>query len=106
VWLASLGAGRAGEPGKNRPVIVVSADALRASSPADLFVIVPLSRSLTSSFLRPSVTPEEGVDAPSAAVCRAIRGVSPSRLLRPLGRVRSETLGAIEHAVSMLLGLD
>lgn len=105
VWLASLGAGRAGEPGKNRPAIVVSSDAIIAGSPADLVVIVPLSRSMVPSALRPPVSPGEGVDATSVAICRAVRGLSPSRLLRRLGRVRSETLTAIERSLAMVLGL-
>jgi mRNA interferase MazF len=103
---STLGAGRAGEVGKNRPAVVLSVDAVEAHSDRDLTVIVPLSGSREVSALRPPVSPGEGVDAPSVAVCRSIRGVSPRRLLRSLGRVRPETLAAIERSLGMLLGLD
>jgi mRNA interferase MazF len=106
VWLASLGAARAGELGKSRPAVVLSADAVTARSDRDLTVIVPLSGSREVSALRPAVSTSEGVDAPSVAVCRAIRGVSPRRLLRRLGRANANTLAAVERVLGMLLGLD
>jgi mRNA interferase MazF len=43
VWLVALGAARRGEPGKNRPAVIVSADRLSDGSSDDLIVVVPLS---------------------------------------------------------------
>lgn len=106
VWLVSLGASRRGEPGKHRPAIIVSADRLSAGTAADLIVVVPLSSSSAPSALRPEVADVEGVDRPSRAICRAIRGVARPRLLRPLGTLASDTLAEIERALGLILELS
>jgi mRNA interferase MazF len=103
IWLAALGAARRGEPGKNRPVVVLSADEFLVGVDHELIVIVPLSSSLPPSTLRPEVGPEMGIDNPSAVIPRGIRGVARSRLLRRLGEVDAEKMGEIEHAVGLVL---
>jgi mRNA interferase MazF len=105
VWLTSFGAARAGEPGKNRPAIVVSSDGLSAGTVADLIAVVPLSGSSAPSVLRPEVRDVEGVDRPSRAICRAVRGVARSRVLRRLGAITPETLNEVESALALILGL-
>jgi len=45
------------------------------------FMVVPVSSSRAPSALRPRISPEEGIDRESAAICRGIRAVSRSRLL-------------------------
>ncbi|HUN78290.1 MAG TPA: type II toxin-antitoxin system PemK/MazF family toxin [Solirubrobacteraceae bacterium] len=105
VWLVSLGAARPGEPGKNRPAVVISADRLSARLPHDLIVVVPLSSSLSPSGLRPEVITGEGVLRPSRAVCGAIRGIARSRLLRRLGELPPVKLAAIDHALMVVLNL-
>jgi mRNA interferase MazF len=106
IWLVSLGAARKGEPGKNRPAIVVSVDEISAGIEDELFVVVPLSRSRAPSPLRPTVSPEEGVEQQSAAICRGVRAVTRTRLLRCIGKARSETLSQVEHALAMVLGIE
>jgi len=106
IWLVSLGAARKGEPGKNRPAIVVSVDEIATGMEHELFVVVPVSSSRAPSLLRPKVSPEEGIDEDSAAICRGVRSVARSRLLRPVGRLRRETLREVEQALAMVLGLD
>ena len=103
IWLASLGAGRRGEAGKNRPVVVVSADELLIGDVDELIAIVPLSSSVTPSALRPQIDPETGIDNPSAAICRGIRGVARSRLLRHLGEVPDEKMAEIGRALGLVL---
>jgi mRNA interferase MazF len=103
IWLASLGAARRGEPGKNRPVVVISADELRAVEPHELVVVVPLSSSFAPSPMRPQIDPDSGIDNPSAAICRAVRGVARSRLLRPLGEIPAEKVAEIERALRLVL---
>jgi mRNA interferase MazF len=105
IWLTALGAGRRGEPGKNRPAIVMSSDELLSGAQGELVVIVPLSSSVAPSALRPPVGPATGIDAPSGAICRAVRGVARSRLLRPLGEVSPEKMEEIERALGLVLGL-
>ena len=105
VWLVSFGAARRGEPGKHRPAAVVSVDHLSAGTVADLIVVVPLSSSSAPSALRPEVADIEGVDRPSRAICRAVRGVARPRLLRRVGALAPETLAEIDHALELVLGL-
>jgi len=73
VWLVALGAGRAGEPGKTRPAIIVSVDELSTGAPEELIVVVPVSSSLAAS-----------------ALVNAARKLTPYRRLKidPLSGVR------------------
>ena len=107
VWLTALGAGRVGEPAKTRPTVVVSADWLPADSVYDLLFVVPLSSSLPPATLRPRLlpTPSTGLQKPSVAIPRAMRGVSRTRLLKRLGRVDDDTMDEIGHVLAALLGL-
>jgi mRNA interferase MazF len=106
VWLVSLGAARAGEPGKNRPAVVISVDELSAGTPEELIVVVPLSSSRAPSALRPEVLGIEGIDRPSRAICRGIRAVARVRLLRRLGTLTPPTLAEVERALALILGLS
>jgi mRNA interferase MazF len=106
IWLVSLGAARKGEPGKNRPAVVVSVDDLLTGSDEDLIVVVPLSSSRAPSLLRPSVPSSAGVDAESAAIPRAVRAVARKRLLRRIGEAGPETIEQIEGALATVLGLE
>lgn len=106
VWLVVLGAGRAGEPGKTRPAVVMSVDELSTGDAADLIVVVPLSSSQAPSALRVEVGVEVGVDRPSRAVCRAVRAVVASRLVRRVGRVEPAAMERIEASLALILGLE
>jgi len=106
IWLVSLGAVRKGEPGKNRPAIVMSVDEIAAGVEHELFVVVPVSASRAPSLLRPRVSREEGIDDESAAICRGVRAVSRSGLLRPIGRLKPDTLREVEQALATILGID
>lgn len=106
IWLGSLGAARRGEPGKNRPVVVLSSEELLIGDPGELIVVVPLSSSVAPSRLRPSIDPSSGIDSDSAAVCRAVRGIARSRLLRRLGEANARTLAEVEAALATVLGFD
>jgi mRNA interferase MazF len=106
VWLVALGAGRSGEPGKTRPAVVVSIDELNSGAPAELVVVVPLSSSLAPSALRPEIAPSAGVDRPSRAICRGVRAVAGSRLVRRLGAVAPERMTEVESSLALILELD
>jgi mRNA interferase MazF len=106
VWLVSFGAARPGEPGKNRPAVVVSSNSLNTGTAADLVVVVPLSSSSAPSVLRPEIQDINGIDRPSRAICRSVRGVARSRLLRGLGVLAPATLDEVEHALVLILDLD
>lgn len=106
VWLVSLGAARKGEPGKNRPAIVVSVDEILTGVEEELLVVVPISSSRAPSPLRPRISPEEGVDTESLAICRGVRAVTRTRLLRRLGKLKPETLREVERGLARILGID
>ncbi len=105
VWLVALGAGRAGEPGKTRPAIVVSVDELSTGAPGELIVVVPLSSSLAPSALRVEIE-AAGIERASRAVCKAVRAVVPSRLVRRVGRVTPANMEQVEAALTLILGLE
>lgn len=104
IWLVSLGAARKGEPGKNRPALVVSVDEVSVGVEDELFVVVPLSSSRAPSPLRPRVSPAEGIEKQSSAICRGIRAVTRMRL--PIGKAKRETLSEVELALAMILGIE
>ncbi|WP_055369825.1 type II toxin-antitoxin system toxin endoribonuclease MazF7 [Mycobacterium tuberculosis] len=105
LWLVSLGAARAGEPGKHRPAVVVSVDELLTGIDDELVVVVPVSSSRSRTPLRPPVAPSEGVPADSVAVCRGVRAVARARLVERLGALKPATMRAIENALTLILGL-
>lgn len=105
VWLVSLGAARRGEPGRNRPAVVVSVDGILSGGEHELIVVVPISASRPASTLRPTVSPGEGAEKPSAAIPRAVRAVARRRLLRRLGVLEQQTLAAVEGSLATILGL-
>ena len=106
LWLVALGAARAGEPGKHRPAVIVSVDEILASVDDELVVVVPVSSSRASTPLRPVVSPDEGVDTPSVAVCRSVRAVTRTRLLERLGTLAPDTMRQVERALAMILGIE
>jgi mRNA interferase MazF len=106
IWLTSLGAARKGEPGKNRPAVVISVDEIAAGLEDELIVVVPLSSSRAASPLRPEVSPREGIERASVAVPRGVRAVARRRLLHRLGELGPITLREIEVALTMILGLE
>lgn len=106
LWLVALGAGRPGEPGKTRPALVVSVDALNIGGVTDLIVVVPMTSTLAPSALRIEIDPSAGLDRPSRAVCRAVRAVVASRLVRRVGGVSDAEMDRVEAALALILGLD
>ncbi|MDR0627996.1 MAG: type II toxin-antitoxin system PemK/MazF family toxin, partial [Bifidobacteriaceae bacterium] len=103
VWLVSLGAGRPGEPAKNRPAVIVSSTVLNTGRPRDLVAIVPISASLAPSALRPEVPVSAGVKRASTAVCGAVRALASGRLLKRLGALDAATLAQVSDALGVIL---
>jgi mRNA interferase MazF len=105
LWLLALGAARGGEPGKHRPAVIVSVDEILAGIDDELVVVVPVSSSRAATPLRPSVSPAEGVDIASVAVCRSVRAVARTRLLERLGTLAPDTMRQVERALALILGI-
>jgi mRNA interferase MazF len=105
LWLVALGAGRTGEPGKHRPAVIVSVNEILAGVDDELVVVVPLSSLRSGTPLRPHVSPAEGVDTASVAVCRSVRAVARTRLLERLGTLAPATMRQIERALALILAI-
>lgn len=106
IWLVSLGAARDGEPGKTRPAIVVSTDLILTNDSSELIVVVPISSSRAPSALRIELGAQVGLDRDSRAICRAVRSVARSRLVRRIGHVDQTIMTDIEHAFAAILEID
>lgn len=85
---------------------MISVDEIFAGGEDELVVVVPLSSSRAPSLLRPEVSPEQGIERTSVAVCRGVRAVAHKRLLRRIGLVEPDTLGEVEQALATVLGID
>lgn len=85
---------------------MVSVDEISTGLEDESIVVVPLSSSRAASPLRPEVSPEEGVERDSVAVCRGIGAVARKRLLHPVGRIRPHALHEVERALGMILGIE
>lgn len=85
--------------------MVISADGLLSGADDELVVIVPVSSSRSGTPLRPAISPAEGVDVDSVAICRGIRAVARTRLVERLGTVEPTTMRWIERSVALILGI-
>jgi mRNA interferase MazF len=109
IWLADLGSGRGHEQSGQRPVLVVSDDAFNTGL-AGLVMTVPLTSKLGKSKKIPAHIrvdpPEGGLKTPSVILCDQLRTVSRDRLGKaPWGTVSGATLGEVEKALRVLLGM-
>jgi mRNA interferase MazF len=64
-----------------------------------------VSSSRAATPLRPAVSPAEGLDTASVAVCRSVRAVARTRLLERLGTLAPDTMRQVERALALILGI-
>jgi mRNA interferase MazF len=88
-----------------RPALILSVDIFN-EGPAELVVVVPLTRTPRKVRWHVRVQPPEGgLVAESFIQCENVRSVSKRRIKRLRGRVSENTLAAVEDRVRILLGL-
>jgi mRNA interferase MazF len=105
VWLVDLNPVRGHEQAGIRPALIISED-LFNKGPAGLVVVIPITSVSKGIPLHVEIRPPEGgLREVSYAKCEDVRSISKKRLLRPLGRVREETIAQIEDGLKILLGL-
>jgi mRNA interferase MazF len=106
VWLVALDPTVGAEIRKTRPALVVQNDhSNRTALPT---IVAPLT-----STVRPRIYPTEvlvrvgdgGCRVTSVVLLRQLRCVDRARLVRRLGRLRPQTLAAVDHALLVTLGL-
>jgi mRNA interferase MazF len=105
VWDLNLDPTIGHEQAGNRPALVLSADIFN-EGPADLVVVIPITRK--ERMVRwhvPVVPPEGGLVAESFIQCENIRSVSKRRVKRLRGRVSESTMQQVEDRIRILLGL-
>jgi mRNA interferase MazF len=106
IWWADLEPTRGHEQGGRRPVLVISTNYFN-SSPADLVLVAPLTRTDRGIPIHiPIQPPEGGVTARSLILCDALRSISKGRLGdRPLGVVSIKTMQRVESILRLLMKL-
>lgn len=105
IWLTRFGAAGDGEPGKTRPAVVLLVDEFAPYGETSLIPVVPLSASLSVRPDRIEVPVSAGLERPTVAVTRGIRGMSRSRLLRRIGILDNATMEKITFATGRILGV-
>lgn len=106
IWWADLEPTKGREQGGRRPVLIVSTTYFN-SGPADLVLVVPLTRTdLGIPIHVPIQPPEGGVAARSLILCDALRSISKERLgERPLGTISTKTMQRVESILRLLMKL-
>jgi mRNA interferase MazF len=105
VWLINLNPTRGHEQAGVRPGLVVSTN-LFNSGPAELVVVVPLTRVRRGIPLHVAIGPPEGgVREPSFAKCEDVRSVAKERLIERWGNASQRTMAMVEDRLRILLEL-
>ena len=107
VYVADLEPVRGSEQGRTRPVVVLSNDALNATSP--VITIAPLTSA--SNVPRPYRTdvfvavPEGGLSVDSVIMLSQIRTIAKNRIARELGELSADTMDLVGDAARFALDL-
>jgi|SRR5690349_18653997 mRNA interferase MazF len=100
VWDLSLD-----EQAGTRPALILSED-LFNEGPAELVVVMPITRSQRRIRWHVPVTPPEGgLVSESFIQCQNLRAVSKQRLKRRRGKVGAPVMEQVEDRLRILLGL-
>ena len=105
VWDVDLDPVRGREQAGRRPAMIVSVDPFN-EGPADLVVVIPITR--TERRVRWHVRvdpPEGGLLSASFLKCEDVRSVSRSRLAKRRGRISTASQDAVDDRLRILLGL-
>ena len=107
VFKAKLDPTEGSEQAGQRPVAVVSRDAINANSP--VVVVVPATdaknkkRTYPSHVIVPAGT--AGLTLESVFICEQVRAISKSRLVSHLGRLDRATMTRVDAALKITLDL-
>jgi mRNA interferase MazF len=105
--MARLSPAEGSEQAGNRPVVVVSRDAINRSSP--VVVVVPATDRASKTRIYPSQVllsaDDGGLTMDSVVLGEQVRAISKSRLLRRLGHLAPRGIAAIDTALRITLDL-
>ena len=105
IWDVDLDPVRGREQAGRRPALIVSVDSFN-EGPADLVVLIPITR--TERRIRWHVRvepPEGGLVSTSFLKCEDVRSVSKSRLAKRRGRISAASQEAVADRLRILLAL-
>jgi mRNA interferase MazF len=106
VYLVSLDPTLGAEIQKTRPALIVQNDIANRSSP--ITIVAAITASFDSSLYPTEVlirAPEGGLDTDSVVLLNQMRSIDRQRLVRRLGRASSATMGRVDRALMLSLGL-
>jgi mRNA interferase MazF len=108
VYMANLDPAVGSEQAKTRPVVIVSRDAINASSP--VVIIVPVTSRSNKIRIYPTHVElrisEGGLTSDSVALCEQVRAISRDRLARHLGQLPAAKVAQINASLKIALDLD
>jgi mRNA interferase MazF len=107
VYQAVLNPAEGSEQSGTRPAIIVSRDAINASSP--VLVIVPITSRSNKKQLYPSHVEmkmgEAGLTADSVVLCEQVRAISRTRLQKYLGHTSNQRMSQVNASLKIALDL-
>lgn len=108
VHMASLRPVQGNELDGDRPVIVISRNAINQSSP--VIIAIPCTDAANKKKIYPSHVPFKagtaGLTMDSVAVCEQVRAISKVRLKRRMGSLNRAEMASIEAALKITLDLQ
>ena len=105
IWLVDLNPTRGHEQAGRCPALIVSTNMFNYG-PADLVIVLPITRTSRGIPFHVEVMPSEGgLRERSFVKCEDVRSVSAARLLERWGTVSPHTLTQVEDRLRILLEL-
>jgi mRNA interferase MazF len=108
VYMARLSPTEGSEQSGQRPVVVVSRDAINASSP--VVVVVPATDRANKPRIYPSHVVlrvgDGGLTLESVAMTEQVRAISKTRLVSRLGQLTPQSIASIDTALKITLDLS
>src|SRR3990172_7849727 len=106
VYLVSFDPTLGAEIKKTRPAVILQNDIANRASP------ITIVAAITSQFEEPLYptevlisAPEGGLQSDSVVLLNQIRSIDTQRLIRRLGKLKPETIGKVDRALILSLGL-
>jgi mRNA interferase MazF len=106
VYLVSFDPTLGAEIKKTRPAVILQNDIANRASP------ITIVAAITSQFEEPLYptevlisAPEGGLQSDSVVLLNQIRSIDTQRLIRRLGKLKLETIGKVDRALILSLGL-
>jgi len=104
VFLVNLDPAIGAEIQKTRPAVVIQNNILNQYSP--LVIVCPITSTIQSGETRVFVkAPEGGLDNDSMILTQQIRSLDKKRLVKKLGRLKTETMRKVDLALKITQGL-